>query len=146
MPAKPVPEGFHTVTPYLVVKDASSLLPFLEKAFGGEIVECHRRPDGAVMHGEVRIGDSIVMLGEAQPTFGAMPAMLYLYVPDADAFYDRAVAAGAVSIAKMTDQFYGDRVGGVKDTHGNQWWIATHKEDVTPEEMARRAAAAGKPC
>ena len=146
MPVKPVPDGFRTVTPCLVVKDAASLLPFLEKAFSAEIVQCNRTPDGTVMHAQARIGDSMVMLGEAMPKYGAIPAMLYLYVPDVDALHRRAVAAGGVSLAEPSDQFYGDRVGGVKDTHGNQWWMATHKEDVPPEEVARRAAASGKHC
>ena len=141
MAVKPIPDGYHSVTPYLSVPGATKLLDFLKQAF--EAQELHRmpRPDGAIMHAEVRIGDSRVMMGEpmgsAQPMFGS----LYLYVHDVDAVYKRALQAGATSTSEPADQFYGDRSAGIKDPVGNQWWIATHKEDVPPEEIARRAAA-----
>jgi uncharacterized glyoxalase superfamily protein PhnB len=142
MAVKPIPDGFHTVTPYLVVPGAAKLLDFLKKAFGA--VEIHRTemPNGVVMHAQVKIGDSFVLMGEAQGPNMAMPAMLYLYVENTDALYHRALEAGAVSVMAPADQFYGDRNAGVKDFAGNQWWIATHFEDVAPEEIARRAQAA----
>ena len=144
MPVKHVPDGYHSVTPYLVVKGVADLLPFLEKAFGASLSECLRRPDGTVMHAEARIGDSVVMLGEASEKHPPRPSVLYLYVPDCDAAWRRALAAGATSILEPTDQFYGDRSGGVADPCGNQWWIGSRVEDLSPEEIARRAAKAGK--
>jgi uncharacterized glyoxalase superfamily protein PhnB len=141
MAVKPIPDGYHSVTPFLIVPGAAKLLDFLKQAF--EAQELHRmpRPDGTIMHAEVRIGDSLVMMGEpmgdSQPMFGS----LYLYVHDVDAVYKRALQAGATSTSEPADQFYGDRSAGIKDPVGNQWWIATHKEDVPPEEIARRAAA-----
>jgi len=141
MAVKPIPDGYHSVTPFLIVPGAAKLLDFLQQAF--EAQELHRmpRPDGTIMHAEVRIGDSLVMMGEpmgdGQPLFGS----LYLYVHDVDAVYKRALQAGATSTSEPADQFYGDRSAGIKDPVGNQWWIATHKEDVPPEEIARRAAA-----
>ncbi len=98
-------------------------------------------PDGTVRHGEVRIGDSIVMVGEASAQHKPMPTTLYLYVTDTDATYRRAIQAGATSLTEPADQFYGDRNAGVEDPCGNQWWIATHVEDVAPEEMKRRSEA-----
>ncbi len=142
MAVKPVPEGYHTVTPYLVVHGVVKLIDFLKQAF--DATEIHRTtmPDGAVMHAEVQIGDSRVMMGEARGEQRPIPAMLYVYVPDVDAVYARAVGAGATAVALPADQFYGDRAGGVQDAVGNQWWIGTHKEDVAPAELARRAQAA----
>lgn len=144
MPVKPIPEGYHTVTPYLTVPGVARLIEFLKQAFGAEEKERMARPDGAVMHAEVRIGDSMVMLGEPSGNFSPMPAMIYLYVDDTDAAYRRALEAGATSMMEPADQFYGDRNAGVKDPSGNLWWIATHKEDVPPEEMKRRAEAASR--
>jgi uncharacterized glyoxalase superfamily protein PhnB len=137
MAVKPVPDGYHTVTPYLTVKDAGGLIDFIKQVFGGE--ETFRMGEDSVAHAEMRIGDSMVMLGEAQNE--PIPAMIHLYMPDTDAVYRRALAAGATSLREPTDMFYGDRTGGVQDRFGNQWWIATHIEDVPSEEMARRAAA-----
>src|SRR5206468_3698463 len=111
------------------------------KAFDAKEIHRSEMPDGTVMHAEVRIGDSVVMLGETRDASSATPACLYMYVPDVDAVYARAVQAGGVSISEPRDQFYGDRSGGVKDACGNQWWIATHKEDVPADELARRAAS-----
>jgi uncharacterized glyoxalase superfamily protein PhnB len=143
-PVKPVPDGYHTVTPYLVVKDVDRLLAFVREGLGGETFECHRAPDGRVMHAEAQIGSSRVMMGGANEKHPPTPGMLYLYVEDCDALYRRALAAGAVSVMEPADQFYGDRSGGVLDPCGNQWWFGTRKEEVSPEEMARRAAALGK--
>jgi uncharacterized glyoxalase superfamily protein PhnB len=146
MAVSPIPAGFHSITPYLVVPGIAKLVEFLKQAFGAE--ETHpimTRPDGTVMHAEMRIGDSRLMMGEPMGNFQAMPCMLYLYVPDVDAIYRRALAAGAVSLQEPADQFYGDRNAGVRDPSGNLWWIGTHKEDVPPEELRRRAQAAKPP-
>src|SRR4051794_30563563 len=140
MAVKPIPDGYHSVTPYLTVPDAAGLIDFLRRAFGAQEVHRFTR-DGAVSHAEVRIGDSVVMLGQAGGEWKAMPAALHLYVPDADAVYRRALQAGATSLREPADQFYGDRMAGVRDPAGNYWWIATHVEDVSPEEMRRRAEA-----
>ena len=142
MPVKPIPDGFHTVTPYLTVKGVARLIDFLKEAFGAEELERHSMPDGSVMHAQVRIGDSPVMMGEAGGPWQPMPGALYLYVPDIDATYRRAMEAGGESLREPTTEFYGDRCGGVKDPSGNFWWLATHVEDVSPDELTRRAAAA----
>jgi uncharacterized glyoxalase superfamily protein PhnB len=142
MAVKPIPEGYHSITPYLTVEGADKLLDFVKQAFGaGDVHECMRRPDGTIMHAEVRIGDSIVMLGEANGQWKPRPGTLYLYVNDTDATYRRALEAGATSLMEPATQFYGDRNAGVQDPTGNFWWIATHVEDVSPEEMRRRAEA-----
>jgi uncharacterized glyoxalase superfamily protein PhnB len=145
MAVKPIPEGFHSITPYLIVRGVPQLLDFLKKAFGAQ--EDHRTalPDGTIMHAQVRIGDSPVMMGEAHSGFQVMPCSLYLYVEDTDAVYRRALDAGGTSIMEPANQFYGDRNAGVRDPAGNSWWIATHLEDVAPEEIAKRAASHAKP-
>jgi uncharacterized glyoxalase superfamily protein PhnB len=140
MPAKPIPTGYHTVTPYLMVSDAPATIEFLKKAFGAE--ESHppmSGPDGKIMHADLKIGDSHVMLGEGNDQWPASPTALHLYVEDADAVYKRAVAAGGKPTVEPMDQFYGDRSGCVKDTDGNLWWIATHKEDLSVPELKKRA-------
>ncbi len=139
----PIPEGHHTVTPFLRVADAAKLIDFLKQAFAATETFRMDGPDGTVAHAEVKIGDSIVMIGQA-PAGQAMQAMLHLYVPDTDAVYRSAMAAGATSIREPADQFYGDRSGGVRDICGNEWWMATHIEDVSQEEMERRMAAMAK--
>jgi PhnB protein len=145
MSVNPVPQGFYTVTPYLVVAGVAKLLDFVKSAFDANEIERHASPDGVVMHAQVKIGNSMIMMGD--PT-GAkhdwqkpLTAALYLYVPDCDKVYQSAIRAGAKSLQEPADMFYGDRHGGVVDPWGNQWWIATHKEDVTPDEMKRRAEA-----
>ena len=141
MAVKPVPEGYHTATPYLIVPGVAKVIDFLKQTFDAEeIHERTSRPDGTVMHAEVRIGDSPIMLGEPMGQFQPMPASIYLYVADTDACYQRALKAGAASLMEPADQFYGDRNAGVRDSAGNVWWIGTHIEDVAPEEIARRAA------
>ncbi len=137
-----VPEGLHTVTPYITIQNVAKLIDFLTKVFGAEERERMTRPDGSIMHAEVRIGDSLIMMGEPQAGLQAMPCALYVYVPDTDAAYRCALDAGAVSLMEPADQFYGDRNAGVKDQLGNVWWIGTHQEDVAPDEIARRAEAA----
>jgi PhnB protein len=142
MSVKPIPDGFHSVSPYILVKDGAKLIDFLKAAFDAQQIERLETPDGRVRHAQLKIGDSMLMLGE--PQGAAMPASLYLYVPDCDATYASAMAAGATSIMEPEDQFYGDRGAGVTDPHGNLWWIGTHIEDVPPDELERRAAAAGQ--
>jgi len=144
MAAKPIPDGYHTVTPYLVVQGVDKLIDFLKKAFGAKERFRHKRPDGGTGHAEVTIGDSIVMMGEASEAWKATSAMIYLYVNDVDETYKRALQAGGKSMMEPTNMFYGDRSGAVIDPCGNQWGIATHVEDVSQEEMARRAKAQAK--
>ncbi len=143
MAVKPVPEGYHTVTPYLSVNDAEKLLDFLKQAFDAK-AHVMQRPDGKIAHAEVQIGDSKIMVADAHQASQAMPSVLYMYVENVDAVYQRALAAGGTSISEPTTQFYGDRHGGVKDPEGNMWWIATHVEDVPPDELNRRAAEHAK--
>lgn len=142
MAVQAIPNGYHTITPYLVVQGADKLIDFVKQAFAAQEIERMVRPDGRIGHAEVKIGDSIVMMSEAGGEWKPTPGALYLYVPDADATYHRALQAGATSTMEPRDQFYGDRSAGVIDPTGTQWWIATHKEDLTPEELARRAAVA----
>jgi len=139
---KAVPEGYHTITPYLIVDGADKLIEFLKAAFGATVTMTMTQPDGKIGHTELRIGDSMLMMSEARGEWPAMPVMLYLYVEDVDATYQKAIDAGATSIMPVKDQFYGDRSGGVKDMCGNQWFIGTHKEDMSPEELNRRHEAA----
>jgi PhnB protein len=142
MATKPVPDGYHTVTPYLTVRGAPKVIEFLKQAFGAELThEPTKRPDGTIMHAEVKIGDSRVMIGEESEMAKATASSLYLYVPNVDSVYQQAVRAGGNSIMEPTDMFYGDRSGSVKDPSGNTWFIATHKEDVAPQELAKRAEA-----
>ncbi len=138
---QPIPQGYHTVTPYLIVSDPDGLIRFVEEAFDAEPLGRWADAEDRVMHAVVRIGDSPVMLGGANEEWGARPAMLHLYVEDVDETFRQAVAAGGRPIREPEDMFYGDRSGGVADPFGNQWWIATHMEDVSEEEMARRQAA-----
>lgn len=142
MPVKPIPDGYHTVTPYLLVEGVAKLATFLKEAFGAKQTLRLDRPDGSIMHVEVRIGDSTVMMGEPVAEFGPMPASIYLYVEDCDAVYRRALEVGGTSVMEPTDMKHaGERYGGVKDPSGNLWWIATHVEDVSPREQARRVQA-----
>lgn len=141
MAVKLIPEGFHTVTPHLTVQGTSKLVDFLKQAFEAKELFRLAHPDGTLMHAEVKIGDSIVMMGEARGEWKPMPGSLYVYVNDADGVHKRALQAGATSTMEPADQFYGDRTAGVQDPSGNQWMIATHKEDVPPEELRRRAEA-----
>jgi uncharacterized glyoxalase superfamily protein PhnB len=146
MAVSPIPKGYHSVTPYLVVPGVGKLIDFLKQAFGAVVTEGPmHRPDGGIAHAEVKIGDSIVMMGEPMGPQKAMPSTLYLYLDNVDAAYKAALQAGATSLQVPTDQFYGDRNAGVQDPAGNFWWLATHKEDVPPAEMAKRAEAALKP-
>ena len=138
-----VPEGYHRVTPYLVVPNGLAFLAFIEKAFGAVEKSRTLRPDGTIANAEVQIGDSMVMVAQAKEPWKPMPAGFYLYVPDTDAVYQAALAAGGVSTMEPADQFYGDRNAGVQDPWGNNWWIGTHIEDVDEAEIQRRMAARG---
>ncbi len=121
------PFGLHTITPYLVVESVSTLIQFLQQVFDAESRgDPQYREDGSVKHAEVRIGDSVVMMGEPMDEIGPMPAMMYLYVNDCDATYEKALAAGATSVLEPDNYPHGDRYGGVKDPVGNIWWIVTH--------------------
>lgn len=142
MTVKPIPDGYHTVTPMLVVEGAPRLLEFLKAGLKATELEKFEGEDGSIMHAEVKIGDSIVMIGEAMEGFPATPTALYLYVPDADTTYRTAINAGGQSVMEPADQFWGDRAGCVSDPSGNKWWIATHMEDVDSEELARRVRTA----
>lgn len=133
-----VPEGFAAISPYFAVAEAGKLAGFLEQAFGAQVLHRHMRPDGKLAHAALRVGDSTLMLGEIPPGQTPFKAMLYIYVSDCDAVYRRAIAAGAKSILEPRDQFYGDRSGAVNDPAGNQWWIATHIEDISDAELEDR--------
>ena len=140
MAVKPRPDGYHTITPFLNVKGTAGMIDFLKSALGAEEVMRMPGPGGVVMHAEVNIGDSRLMLSEAMER-PVSASSFYLYVNDVDAAYKRAVGAGATSQSEPADQFWGDRMASVTDPFGNTWSIATHKEDPSPEEMAKRMAA-----
>ena len=142
MAVKPIPDGYNTVTPYLMVRDAAKFIQFMSRVFGARTVEQIMRPDGRIGHTEIRIGGSMIMLSEASDEHPATPVMLHVYVEDVDAAFDRAVQAGGIVVSRPANQFYGDRSGGVKEPSGNTIWIATHVEDVAPDELQRRAAKA----
>lgn len=142
MRVKPIPEGYHTVTPFLTVSGAAELIEFMKTAFDAREKERILMPDGSLAHAEVMIGDSVIMLGEPMgEDCGSMPGAFYLYVDDMDAVYKRALDAGATSTMVPADQFWGDRLGAVKDRFGNVWNLATHVEDVSADELQRRMAA-----
>jgi len=149
--AKAIPEGFHSVTPHLIIKGASEAIEFYKKAFGAEEIARMPGPGGSIMHAEIIIGDSHIMLNDEFPSFGKLapksiggtPVTLHLYVNDVDGMFDRAVKAGAKVTMPIADMFWGDRYGQIEDPFGHQWSLATHKEDVTPEECSKRAKAAG---
>ncbi len=146
---KPIPDGHRTVTPYLAIKNAAKALEFYKRAFGAVESYTLMMPDGRVGHAEIRLGDSLIMLsdefpeygGKAPESLGGSPVSLHLYVEDVDAFVKRALDAGAKERKPVMDQFYGDRSGQLEDPFGHLWWVATHKEDVAPEEMQRRVQA-----
>lgn len=140
----PIPPGMHTVTPQLVARDARQLLAFLERAFGAEAQHLMPSPEGGIMHGYVKIGDSVVFLSDASGFAKPTTTNLFLYVKDVDAVFARATAAGARALAPVADMFWGDRWGLVEDPFGNHWQIATHVEDISPEEMQRRMQGATK--
>lgn len=145
----PIPEGFHTVTPHLVIKGAAQAIEFYKRAFGAEELFRMNGPGGAIGHAELKIGDSIIFLADEFPqspckspqTLGGTSATLNLYVPDVDAAFKRATSAGGREIMAVADMFWGDRYGQLQDPFGHTWGIATHKEDVSPQEIEKRAQA-----
>jgi PhnB protein len=147
---KPIPDGYHSVQPYLIVKGASQAIDFYTRAFGAQEIMRMPGPDGVIMHAEIRIGDSVVMLSDEMPqaagkspkTLGGTSAGLMVYVENIDQVYKQAVAAGATATAPPTDMFWGDRFGKLMDPFGHDWALATHVEDVTPEEVEKRMANA----
>jgi PhnB protein len=134
-----IPEGYHSVTPWIISRDSARLIEFLTAAFGAEEIARVVGDDGSIGHAEVRIGDSVVMMFDAKSHWPDTPAFLRLYVADGDAVFQQALRAGATSVTEMTHLFWGDRVGRVRDPFGNLWWIQTRIENVSPEEMERRA-------
>jgi len=143
MPKKvrPIPKGYHSVSPALTQDDAGKTIEFCKKAFGAKVLMLIPAPGGKLAHAEILIGDSIVMLNDVMQE-PAQPASLFLYVQDVDKTFARALKAGATSLMSPQDMFWGDRFGRIQDPSGNRWGIATHHEDVPPKEMKKRAAAA----
>ena len=149
---KPIPDGYHAITPYLSVRDATSAIAFYGKAFGAKLKLRMDAPGGKVGHAEVKIGDSIVMLADEAPEMdfmspqarGGTSILMHLYVKDCDATVAQAVSAGARIIRPIKDQFYGDRAGGIEDPFGHHWYVATHKEELTPAQLKKRMAEAMK--
>ena len=145
MPVKPVPEGYHTITPHLIVRDAARAIEFYKQAFGAKDRGVMKGPDGKVMHAELQIGDSIVMLADEMPEFGSRspqsiggsPTGLHIYTDNVDAAFDRAVKAGAQVEMPVMEQFWGDRYGKLKDPFGHSWSVATHVKDLSAEDMKR---------
>lgn len=134
------PDGFHSITPYLCVKGAAKLMDFMSQAFGAEEIGRHPRPDGTIAHACVKIGNSMVELGDVVDPNPVLTCAVHLYVPDVDTVYQRAVNAGGMSLQNPTDQFYGERSASVKDMCGNHWYIATQTEVLTKEEIEQRVA------
>ena len=144
---KAIPDGYHTMTPMLTVRDMAQTIEFYKKAFNAKELSRMDGPDGSLMHAELKIGDSMFMLGpenlkmesKSPLTLKGAPGAIYLYVENADAAFNQAVKAGAKVVMPVADMFWGDRAGSVSDPSGHQWWVATHKEDMTPEQMKQRA-------
>ncbi len=149
MPVKPIPDGYHSVTPYLIINGAARALEFYKKVFGATEMFRFDDPNGTLSHAEIKIGDSVIMLSDEHgemgfrgpQSIGGSPVGIMLYVDDVDRFFNRAVAEGASVMQPLENKFYGDRSGTVVDPFGHIWTIATHTEDVSPEEMKRRMAA-----
>ncbi len=146
---KPIPDGYHSVTPHLIIKDAAAAIEFYKKAFGATELFRMDQPNGKVAHAEIKIGDSPIMIADEYPdlgyrspaTLGGTPVSIMIYVDDVDTIFEQALAAGGEQQKAVQDQFYGDRSGTLKDPFGHIWHVATHVEDVTPEEMDKRARA-----
>ncbi len=152
MPVKPIPDGYHSVTPYLIIKGAAKALDFYKKALAAEELMRMPAPDGSIAHAEIKVGNSPIMIADENPTWGnrspqslnGSPVIIHLYVNDVDKVAASAIAAGAKVLMPVTDQFYGDRSGRFQDPFGHLWVISTHKEDLTPDEIGRRAEKAMK--
>jgi PhnB protein len=148
-----LPDGYRTVTPYLVIRDAAKAIEFYKKAFGATELMSMPMPDGKIAHAEIKIGDSMIMISDenlawgtkSPQTLNGSPVGIFLYVPDVDATFKQAIASGATETMAVADQFWGDRYGKVRDPFGHQWNIATHVEDLTPDEIGERAAKAMAP-
>jgi PhnB protein len=148
---KPIPDGYHSVTPYLIIKGAADAIDFYKKAFGATVL-FRMEHEGKVGHAEIRIGDSPIMLADehqgmgyvSPKTLGGTPVSLMIYVEDADTIFNQAIKSGGVEMKPLQDQFYGDRSGTLTDPFGHVWTVATHKEDVSPEEIDKRVAAFGQ--
>ena len=149
---KPIPDGYHTVTPSFTFKDSQKAIAFYQQAFGATVLDLFPNPSGrGIMHATIRIGDSIMMLGDEMPgaencvksaeTLGSSPISLYLYAPDVDAMFKQAVAAGGMATMPVADMFWGDRAGQIKDPFGYVWMIGTHKQDLTNDEIRKGAEA-----
>ena len=147
--ARAVPRGYRTATPYLIIKDAASAIDFYKQAFKAKVLMCLSEPGGKVGHAEIKIGDSRIMLADEYPelgsrgpqSFGGSPVSILLYVEDCDSVFHQALAKGAKIVKPMSDQFYGDRAGTLEDPFGHVWTIATHKEDLTSEEILKRVSS-----
>ena len=146
----PIPEGYHSVTPYLSIKGAAKAIDYYKQVFGATELFRMAAPDGKIGHAEIKIGNSPIMLADEFPemefvspqTLGGSPIGLMIYVDDVDTMFNQAISAGATQVKPLQDQFYGDRSGTLKDPFGHVWTVATHVEDVAPEELQKRAAAA----
>ncbi len=144
--AKPIPQGYHSVTPYLTLNDAARALEFYKRAFGAQEIVRMNGPNGKIGHAEIKVGDSMIMIADEMPgggsqspqSLGGTTSGVFLYVEDVDKTFNQAVAAGAKAEAQPADMFWGDRFGRLKDPFGHSWSVATHKEDVAPAEMAKR--------
>ena len=150
MAVKPIPDGFHTITPHLIIKGAAEAIEFYKKAFGAEEIMRMPSPDGKLMHAEIKIGDSRLMLADEFPDWGKVgpqsiggsPVVVHLYVKDCDAAFNQAVEAGAKPTMPPADMFWGDRYGALEDPYGHHWSVATHTQDLTPEQIAEAAGKA----
>lgn len=148
--AKPIPDGYHSVSPYLVCRNAGAAIEFYKKALGAQELFRMPGPGGMIMHAEIKIGDSVVMLCEENPDFGTTSPQalggtavnIFIYTESVDSLFDQAIKAGATTLMPPTDMFWGDRYSKLSDPFGHQWSIATHVEDLTPEEIGKRGAAA----
>ena len=147
--AQAIPKGYHTVTPSLFVAGAAKAIDFYKKALGAEEIMRFPGPDGSIMHAELRLGDSVIMLGDEMPdqggrgpkSIGGTPVSFFVYREDVDAAWKRAVDAGARPVVPLADQFWGDRTGCLEDPFGHQWWLAQHVQDLTPDEIRKNAEA-----
>ena len=147
--AKAVPEGFHTITPYLVIRDAAKAVEFYKRAFGAEVRGIHYTPDGKIMNADLKIGDSIVLMSEEFPdmkvlspqSLGGSSVTIHIYAENVDAKFKQAVSAGATVVMPVMDMFWGDRYGQLADPFGHRWSIATHVEDLTSDEIQKRGQA-----
>lgn len=144
MSVKPIPEGYGNVIPFLICNGAEDVIKFAQQAFGAKLSDISKGEGGTVRHATIHIRDSAIMLSEGSAEYPAVSTMLYIYFENVDEVYRKALAAGGESLREPTNEFYGDRSCGVKDPSGNQWWLASHVEDLTGEEIAKRQSEMGK--